>query len=143
MPTEPTWLTASEIIHINKRLVEKTGGRHVLRDSAALSGGLAAVIDRWASGEQSIASLAGKVLLEIGKSRPFEQGNKRTAMAAAAVFLMRNGYTFAAPSGPLLGQFIERSIRGQIPEQAFLSAMRSATITTEAWDAFRRGEPGE
>ena len=143
MPTEPNWLTESDVIHINKRLVAKTGGRSMLRDRGALSRELRAVATRWSGGEHSVASLAGAVLLGIGKCRPFEQGNKRTAMAAAAVFLMRNGHTFAAPSGPVLGQFIERGILGQIPEAAFLNAMQSATITTEAWDAFRRDDAAE
>jgi death on curing protein len=143
LPTEPIWLAESDIIHINKRLVEKAGGQSVLRDRDSLSRSLANVVGRWADGEDSIASLAGVVLLEIGKNRPFEQGNKRTAMASAAVFLMRNGHTFAAPSGPVLGQFVERAILGEIPEDAFLSAMRRATVTTEAWNAFQRGEVGE
>jgi len=143
LPTEPIWLTESDIIHINKRLVERAGGRSVLRDRSALLAELRGVSARWSSGEHSIATLAGAMLLGVGKSRPFEQGNKRTAMAAAAVFLMRNGYTFAAPSGPTLGQFIECSIRGEIPESAFLNAMNSATITTEAWNAFQRAEASE
>jgi death-on-curing protein len=140
LPAEPIWLTESQVILINQRLVGKTGEPHFLRDANLLSSGLARAANRWAFGDQNIANLAGYVLLGIGRNHPFEQGNKRTAMVSATVFLMLNGYMFAAPSGLLLGQFVERSILGQIPEEAFLRAMRRSTVTTEAWEAFHRGE---
>ncbi len=143
MPAEPIWLTESQVIRINQRLVEKTGEPHFLRDEDLLSSGLARAIHRWSYGEQNIANLAGAVLLGIGRNHPFAQGNKRTAMVSAAAFLMMNGYTFAAPSGEILGQFIEKSILGQIPEDAFLKAMRQATVTTEVWETFRREKDDE
>jgi death-on-curing protein len=82
--------------------------------------------------------LAGYLLHGIGQNHPFEQGNKRTAMSAATIFLMLNGFTFAAPDGLLLGRFVEQSIEGKISEDAFLNAMRRSTVTTEEWEEFKR-----
>jgi death-on-curing protein len=74
-------------------------------------------------------------LVGIGRNHPFEQGNKRTAFAAAKVFLRINGYLFVAPDGELLGEFIEDSILGRVPERAFMNAMRACVISAEEWEA--------
>ncbi len=91
MPAEPIWLTESQVIRINQRLVGQTGEPHFLRDRNLLSSGLARPIHHWGYGEQDIAHLAGYLLLGLGRNHPFEQGNKRTAMSSATVFLMMNG----------------------------------------------------
>jgi prophage maintenance system killer protein len=70
-------------------------------------------------------------------NHPFEQGNKRTAVTAAKVFLQFNGYTFVAPDTEPLGALVERSIIGMIPEATFLKAMRSCAIPTEEWRIFQ------
>ena len=76
-------------------------------------------------------------ILGIGMNHPFEQGNKRTALTAAKIFLQFNGYTFVAPDTEELGALIERSIIGMIPEGTFLKAMRSCAIPTQEWLDFK------
>lgn len=93
--------------------------------------------NRWSYGEQDVANLAGILLLGIGMNHPFQQGNKRTALTAAKVFLQFNGYTFVAPDSEPLGALIERSIVGMISEASFLKAMRSCAILTEEWRTFQ------
>jgi death-on-curing protein len=93
LQNEPTWLTDSQVIEINKRLVAETGEPHFLRDAYLLSSALARPKNRWFYDDYDIVNLAGSLLLGIGQNHPFEQGNKRTALAAAAVFLSLNGYT--------------------------------------------------
>jgi death-on-curing protein len=95
-------------------------------------------IHRWGYGDEDIVNLAGTLLLGIGRNHPFEQGNKRTALTAATVFLMFNGYTFVAPDGESLGQFVELSLTGAINESVFMATMRKCTITTEEWETFVR-----
>jgi death-on-curing protein len=96
--------------------------------------------NRWAYGEQDVANLAGMLLLGIGMNHPFQQGNKRTALAAAKVFLQFNGYEFVAPDSAELGVLIERSIVGMIPEGSFLKAMRGCAIPTEEWLSFQESQ---
>ena len=98
---------------------------------------MARPVNRWAYGEQDVANLAGMLVLGIGMNHPFQQGNKRTALTAAKVFLQFNGYTFVAPDSQSLGTLVERSIIGMIPEVNFLKAMRGCTIPTEEWRAFQ------
>jgi prophage maintenance system killer protein len=71
-------------------------------------------------------------------NHPFQQGNKRTALTAAKVFLQFNGYSFVAPDSEPLGALIERSITGMISEAVFLKAMRGCAILTEEWQTFQR-----
>ena len=138
MPSEPIWLTDSQVVRINERLVGVTGEPHFLRDEGLLSSAMHRPIHRWAYGDPDIINLAGTLLLGIGRNHPFEQGNKRTALAAATIFLMFNGYTFVAPDGEPLGQFVEFSLTGAIKEGVFMETMRKCTVTTEQWEDFVR-----
>lgn len=140
MASEPIWLTEDQVIRINERLVEQTGEPHVLLYPGLLSSGLARPQNRWSYGEQDVANLAGILLLGIGMNHPFQQGNKRTAITAAKVFLQFNGYAFVAPDTEPLGALVERSIIGMIPEATFLRAMRSCAIPLEEWRTFQQGQ---
>jgi len=137
LPSEPVWLTDDQVIRINQRLVEQTGEPHLLLHAGLLTSGMARPINRWAYGEQDVANLAGILLLGIGMNHPFQQGNKRTALTAAKVFLQFNGYSFVAPDSEPLGALIERSITGMISEAVFLKAMRGCAILTEEWQTFQ------
>jgi death-on-curing protein len=138
LPSEPVWLTDGQVIRINQRLVEKTGEPHVVLYPGLLSSGLARPKNRWAYGEEDVANLAGILVLGLGMNHPFQQGNKRTALTAAKIFLQFNGYTFVAPDTEELGALVERSITGMISEAAFLKAMRGCAILTEEWMEFQR-----
>jgi death-on-curing protein len=138
LPSEPEWLTEADVVRINQRLVARTGEPHFLREPALLSSALARPRNRWAYHDYDIVSLAGSLLLGIGRNHPFEQGNKRTALASSTLFLLSNGYAFVAPDGEPLGMFVERSLTGSISEARFMDVMRTCTITTEAWEAYQR-----
>lgn len=135
---EPIWLTEEQVIGINKRLVAVSDEPHFLREPGLLASAVARPRHRWLYADRDIVSLAGALLLGIGRNHPFAQGNKRTAMAAAAVFLRLNGYSFVAPDVAPLGVFVERSIIGTIAESIFLETFRKCVITTEEWEAFLR-----
>jgi death-on-curing protein len=141
LQSEPIWLTEEQVIRINERLVAITGEPHLLLHPGLLSSGMARPKNRWAYGEQDVANLAGMLVLGIGMNHPFQQGNKRTALTAAKIFLQFNGYTFVAPDGEPLGALVERSIVGMIPEANFLKAMRGCAIPTEEWISFQQSPP--
>lgn len=87
------YLTAEQVLFIHARLITETGGMHGVRDIGLLRSAV----------ERPRATFGGKdlcrdlfhkaaALLEslIG-NHPFLDGNKRTAIAAAGLFLMLNG----------------------------------------------------
>jgi len=137
----PLWLTEPQIIRINQRLVEETGEPHALRDAGLLATAMACPMHHWESTD--IGHLAGALLLGIGRVHPFEEGNRRTALTAASIFLAVNGYTFAAPDGECLGVFVERAITGSISESTFLQAMQDSTVTIEEWDEYQNSKREE
>lgn len=140
MQNEPVWLVDEQVVKINERLVQLTGEPHVLRDPGLLASAVARLVNRWHYGDRDIVGLAGSLLLGIGRNHPFAQGNKRTALSAASVFLLFNGYAFVAPDGEPLGRFIDLSITGDIPEQVFLRTMQRCVITTLEWQAYLRSK---
>jgi prophage maintenance system killer protein len=95
-------------------------------------------VHRWHYGEGDIALLAAQLLLGIGRNHPFEQGNKRTALTAATIFLRFNGYAFVAPDGVLLGEFVHRSIIGSLAVPTFLRAWNRCIIRWEEWEEFKQ-----
>lgn len=86
------FLTLEEIIEINADTICKHGGIHAIRDRAALE----AAVGRPQSGYYRDAIEEAAALFEsLSQNHPFVDGNKRTALTAAAVFLMMNGYELA------------------------------------------------
>ena len=132
MRDEPVWLTDRQVIRINQRLVQQSNEPHLLVAPALLASGIARPRNRWAYGEADVIHLAGILLLGIGMNHPFQQGNKRTAIAAAKIFLDFNGYRLIAPDGDELAALIEGSIVGRIAEPTLLRALQSFAIPVKA-----------
>jgi len=92
-PNEPIWLTADDLIETNKDEVSETGETHLLRDR-----GLAEMAAHrpqniyWYEGERDVVRLGLHLLMGVAQNHAFEQGNKRTALTAALMFIEANGY---------------------------------------------------
>ncbi len=95
-----------------------------MRDNGLLESAIAKPQNHWNYGEDDVVVLAVKLLLGIAQNHPFEQGNKRTALTAAATFLELNGYELDVPDGDPFGNFIERVITGEFSEAEFTELIR-------------------
>lgn len=92
------YLTAEEILILHARVVDATGGSHGVRDVHLLAS-IAHKPQAMFGGTELYASVFKKtaVLLEaIANYHVFVDGNKRTALIAAARFLYLNGYNLSA-----------------------------------------------
>jgi len=85
-------LTVAEIYRMQFRLIELFGGRHGVRDQAAVE---AAVFRPQIGYYNSIAEEAAALMESLAMNHGFVDGNKRIAFAAADVFLRRNGFYIA------------------------------------------------
>ncbi|MBN2148007.1 MAG: type II toxin-antitoxin system death-on-curing family toxin, partial [Anaerolineales bacterium] len=92
------YLTPEQVLFIHARLITETGGEHGVLDIGLLQSAMArpqATFD----GQNLYPELFSKVaaLLEslIG-NHAFVDGNKRTAITAAGLFLLLNGYRLTA-----------------------------------------------
>ena len=87
------YLTVQQVLFIHARLIDTTGGEHGLRDLGLLESAVArpqATFD----GQDLYPDLFQKTaaLMEsLAQNHPFVDGNKRTAITAAAMFLVQNG----------------------------------------------------
>lgn len=92
------YLTKEEIIAINRVAVTKTGEGFAVRDEALLESAVARPINHCRYQNCDNVLLLGAILAEgILQNHVFEQGNKRTALAALRVFVERNGWDIYCP----------------------------------------------
>lgn len=88
-----SYLSAEQVLFIHARIIDETGGEHGVRDLGMLQ---AAVVRPQATfdGEDlypDIYSKAAALMESLVNNHPFLDGNKRTGIAAVALFLLRNG----------------------------------------------------
>jgi len=92
------YLTPEQVLFIHARLIAETGGEHGLRDLGLLQSALArpqAVFEGNAL-YPDIYHKAAALLESLVNNHPFVDGNKRTGITAAAMFLKINDYSLIA-----------------------------------------------
>lgn len=98
------FLTAEQILFIHARLIDETGGSHGVRDLSMLLS--AAGRPQATYGSQDLYPdffhKAGALMDSLIRNHPFLDGNKRTGIAAAVLFLQINGYKFNCPEDELV-----------------------------------------
>jgi death-on-curing protein len=98
-----SYLTVEEVEFIHRRVIAASGGSFGLRSPDLLDSAVAR--PRAGFGDEefypSIQAKAAALLESVILNHPFVDGNKRTAMVAAAMFLDRNGYTLHPTSQDL------------------------------------------
>ena len=95
--SEPNWIEKSECLAFHGELLARFGGLAGIRDEGLLDSALARPLHRFAYGSRNLFELAAVYAEGIAKNHPFLDGNKRTALMAAALFLEANGYVFHPP----------------------------------------------
>jgi len=91
-------LTIEIIREIHNEAVKNFGGLHGIRDEALLASAVFAPQSSFGgkSPYVDLIDIAAAYLFYLCRNHPFLDGNKRTAMAAAIVFLRLNGFNPAA-----------------------------------------------
>ena len=123
--SKPVYLTLAEVIDIHNNQIDLYGGRPGTRDLGLLQ---SAVAQPEASfgGEwlhEDIFAMAAAYAFHICKNHPFVDGNKRTALASALVFLEMNGISLEDPKQKLLGAMLSMA-QGKLSKQQFAQVLR-------------------
>jgi len=95
---DPLFLTLDEILSLHEEQIRLFGGSHGVRDTGLLESAMGNAAATF-GGEflhASLFEMAAAYLYGICKNHPFVDGNKRTATAAALVFLDLNGIAIDA-----------------------------------------------
>ncbi|HLA47883.1 MAG TPA: type II toxin-antitoxin system death-on-curing family toxin [Nitrospinota bacterium] len=97
------YLTTEQVLFIHYRLIEETGGSHGIRDIALLQSAIARPQASFDNNDlyPDLFTKAASLMHSIIKNHPFVDGNKRTAITAASIFLQRNNYTLTASNREL------------------------------------------
>ncbi|MIL09333.1 type II toxin-antitoxin system death-on-curing family toxin [Salmonella enterica subsp. enterica] len=103
------------------------GGAAGVRDEGMLDSGLNRPLQKTAYGEPDLCELAAAYLFGIAKNHPFIDGNKRTALAAADLFLYFNGLALQAEDEDLI-QFVLMVAAGEIDEDGAAAFFRDHTL---------------
>ena len=95
---EPRWVPRLVLDAVHLDQLREHGGLSGIRDENALESALARPRQKWAyDADCDLAQLAAAYAFGIASSHPYQDGNKRAAFLAMAIFLGLNGYEIEAP----------------------------------------------
>lgn len=95
---DPTFLTVEQVKTVHQRMTAEFGGATFLRDPGLLESAVMLPAARFDGNllHDGIAAMAAAYLFHICRNHPFADGNKRTALASAEIFLLLNGHELDA-----------------------------------------------
>lgn len=103
------YLSPHQVLFLHARLIEETGGSHGVRDMGLLLSALGRPQATFEGKDlhptiyQKAAALAESMI----NNHPFVDGNKRTGIGTAVLFLSLNGYVVTASNQELLDLTME------------------------------------
>lgn len=94
------YLTPEQVLFIHARLIAETGGSHGVRDSGLLQSAVARPQATFDGQElyPDVFSKAAALMDSLVNNHPFVDGNKRTGVTAAGLFLRMNGWRLVCTS---------------------------------------------
>jgi death on curing protein len=105
---EPLWISTEEVLVLHDMQLVAFGGKSGVRDQGLLESALARPRNSLAySDEPSLQGLAAGYAFGIVKNHPFVDGNKRTGLVVAFVFLILNGIDITASEEETYEVFID------------------------------------
>jgi death-on-curing protein len=110
---EPDFLSVEDVLLLHEEQLARYGGAAGVRDPGALDSAVAmpqATFDAQFVHE-GLFAMAAAYAFHIAQNQPFVDGNKRTGLAAALVFLDLNGVAIADLEGKLYSAMIDLAER--------------------------------
>lgn len=121
----PVFLTLAEVIEVHVDQIRRYGGQAGLRDLGLLQSALAqpqaSFAGQWLHND--LYAMAGAYAYHLCQNHPFIDGNKRTALASALVFLELNGISLLDPRGRLKNAMF-RIASGKMKKEEFERLLR-------------------
>jgi death-on-curing protein len=99
------WLDRTIVEAIHTQQLSAHGGSHGVRDRGLLESALARPQNRAVYENSSVFQLAAAYAFGIARNHAFFDGNKRTALMAAYVFLGMNGWRLQASEAEAVAVF--------------------------------------
>jgi len=103
MKGPPIFLTTDQVLAIHRRMVDAFGGDPAVRDRGLLESAVSMPMSQFGGKylHEGVPEMTAAYLFHICRNHAFVDGNKRTALATAAVFALLNGMRLVATSKEL------------------------------------------
>lgn len=90
------YLTVAQVLAIHDQMIKRFGGSHGIRDIGLIESAVARPKGGFGKEEfyKDLFTKAAALLQSLLKNHAFVDGNKRTSLTSAAIFLKINGYNF-------------------------------------------------
>ena len=126
-PVAWRWVSADIVVTIHEQQFIRFGGGSGLRDEGLLLSALARPENLVAYGDPDVAALAAAYAFGIARNHPFVDGNKRTALVTAAVFLLENDHELVASEADAALTFLALAA-GEVTEEALADWIRGNMV---------------
>lgn len=95
------FLTTEQVLALHEAVIAAYGGEGGIRDTGLLASAIAMPQQAFGGAyvHPDLFQMAGAYAFHICQNHPFVDGNKRTALASAVVFLFLNDKQIVMPSG--------------------------------------------
>jgi death-on-curing protein len=113
---EPTWIDLEVVLAIHDEQLAEHGGQPGVRDRGLLESALDRPRNQFAYGEASLTHLAASYAFGISRNHPFLDGNKRTSLVVAELFLDLNGLELIASDVECVATFLQLAA-GELTEE--------------------------
>jgi len=123
--TEPAFLTLDEVLGIHADQIRRYGGATGLRDLALLRSAIA-MPETTFDGDflhPSVFEMAAAYLFHLARNHPFVDGNKRSALMCALVFLGLNDHRLMADPDALF-TLVHRAATGSVGKAEIAEFLR-------------------
>jgi death-on-curing protein len=131
----PEFLDINDVLEIHEMLIDRFGGSEGLRDWGLLDSAIAQPHMSFGGRylHEDLPMMAAAYMFHIISNHPFVDGNKRTGVSAALVFLKINGFPLDAPD-PMLEVLALGIAEGQKDKSEVAAYLRIVTGYAEADD---------
>jgi len=122
---EIDFLSVEDVLQIHASTMEQEGGLAGVRDHGLLDAAVAMPRQQFGGLylHEDPAAMAAAYLFHLAKNHPFQDGNKRTAVMAAFVFLESNGIELTTPPSQLEAITLQAAA-GELSKDALTTWMR-------------------
>ncbi|HEV2453707.1 MAG TPA: type II toxin-antitoxin system death-on-curing family toxin [Verrucomicrobiae bacterium] len=100
-------MTTDEVFRVHARSLAEHGGSDGTRDAGLVESALASAKNTFYYGDVDLFDIAASYAFHLAESQAFIDGNKRTAVASALVFLAINGVYAQPPTWELYSAMID------------------------------------
>jgi len=126
------WVDRAVLIAVHEMQLAEHGGGAGIRDAALLDSALSRPLNLAIYGEPDAAALAASYGYGIARNHSFIDGNKRTALVAAELFLRMNGWQLVVSDADCVLTMLAVAA-GDITEEEFAAWVRAhASLRTKA-----------